>query len=106
MTTQSPVETVKASLKVVEQKRAILNRLEKAAATKIQEAKDRVEKAYNEKIETASSELEKALEDFRAAADIFKNGEPATPQDATGVEPEAEPELSEPAEDPTLSEAI
>ncbi len=74
MTTLSPVETVKASLKVVEQKRAILNRLEKAAATKIQEAKDRVEKAYNEKIEAASAELEAALETFRAAADIFKNG--------------------------------
>lgn len=103
MTTLSPVETVKASLKVVEQKRAILNRLEKAAATKIQEAKDRVEKAYNEKIEAASVELEAALETFRAAADIFKNGEAVveTSQDAAGVE--SEPEATEDSE---LSEAI
>lgn len=86
-TTTNAVDVVKASLRVVEQKRAAFNRVSKQADDKINEAKAKAEKAWADKIEKAEKELNEALEAFRAAADVFKNGEPVAVDTGEGEDP-------------------
>lgn len=70
----NPIEFVKATLKIVEKKRAAFNKLEQDVELKIEEAKAKAEKAYAVKLAKAESELEAALENFRNAAAVIRNG--------------------------------
>lgn len=92
-TTTITMDTVKAALKAVEQKRATFNRLEKLAETKIAEAKERAEKAYAEKLANADAELTAALAALDNTYAAFKNG--GVVEVEAEVEAEQEPELQD-----------
>ena len=94
-TTLITMDTVKAALKAVEQKRAIKNRIEKLSETKIAEAKARAEKAYADKLATAETDLEAALATLDATYAAFKNGGEVVVESEASEPAEAEEEMSE-----------